>query len=152
VGYLALAGCRRNCDSRPRREKYVDQAMSSLDNMTERERYTTRGMFYRLTLDFKKCKEEHSLLIEKFKADIIGRNQLALCASNLRDLKTARDVMQGVVDILPERAISGTTWRCIRTTAATLRRARRGARGADKGSEGRVRLVCAWILRRWGRA
>jgi len=105
VGYLALAGVSQNLRQPAEARKYVDQAMSNLDNMTERERYTTRGMLYRLTFDYKKCVEEHSLLIEKFKADIIGRNQLALCASNLRDLKTARDVMQGVVDILPERAI-----------------------------------------------
>ena len=104
VGYLALAGVSQNLRQPADAEKYINQAMSNLDNMTERERYTTRGMLYRLTLDYKKCKEEHSLLIEKFKADIIGRNQLALCASNLRDLKTAREVMQGVVDILPERA------------------------------------------------
>jgi serine/threonine protein kinase/tetratricopeptide (TPR) repeat protein len=104
VGYLALAGVSQNLRQPAEAEKYVNQAMSHLDNMTERERYTTRGMLYRLTADFKKCKEEHSLLIEKFKADIIGRNQLALCASNLREWKLARETMQGVVDILPERA------------------------------------------------
>jgi tetratricopeptide (TPR) repeat protein len=73
--------------------------------MTERERYTTRGMFYRITGDYQQCVKEHSELIQRYAADVIGHNQLALCASQLRDLTRARDEMRVVVKMLPERAV-----------------------------------------------
>ena len=103
VGYLALAGVSRNLRQPAEARKYIDVAMNNLDRMTEREKYTTRGMYFRLTGDNQKCVDEHKLLIEKFAADVIGHNQLALCASLLRDLKTARDEMAAIVKILPNK-------------------------------------------------
>ena len=105
VGYLALAGVSRNLQQLPDAEKYINEALSHLDGMTERERYTTRGMFYRITGDYQQCVKEHTELIQRYAADVIGHNQLALCASQLRDLTRARDEMRAVVKILPERAV-----------------------------------------------
>jgi len=105
IGYLALAGVARNMQQMQDALDYVNQAMSHLDGMTDRERFTTRGMFFRLTFDYKQCVKEHSDLIARFAADVVGHNQLALCASQLRDLKTARDEMREVVRILPKRAV-----------------------------------------------
>jgi tetratricopeptide (TPR) repeat protein len=105
VGYLALASVSRNMGQIQDAERYINQAMSHLDGMTERERYTTRGMLYRITGDYQQCVKEHSELISRYKADVIGHNQIALCASQLRDLKTARDEMAAVVQILPKRAV-----------------------------------------------
>jgi tetratricopeptide (TPR) repeat protein len=105
IGYLALAGVSSNLRQPVEAEKYVNEALSHLDGMTERERYTTRGMYFRLTKDYKQCVTQHSELIARYAADVVGHNQLALCASQLRDLKTARDEMRAVVKLLPKRAI-----------------------------------------------
>ena len=105
VGYLVLASVSRNMGQVGDATKYINEAMSHLDGMTERERYTTRGMLYRLTGDYQQCVKEHSELITRYAADVIGHNQLALCASQLRDLTRARDEMREVVKILPMRAV-----------------------------------------------
>jgi serine/threonine protein kinase/tetratricopeptide (TPR) repeat protein len=103
VGYLALSGVYRNLGKLPEAQNAITEALSHLDGMTERERYTTRGMSYRLSGDYQKCVDEHTELIKRYKADVIGHNQLALCASQLRDLTRATTEMQAVVDILPKQ-------------------------------------------------
>jgi len=105
VGYLALAGVSRNLGQPADAETYINQALSRSDGMTEREKYTTRGMFFRLTGDYQQCVKEHKELISRYEADVIGQNQLALCASQLRDLATAVSSMQKVVNLLPKRAV-----------------------------------------------
>jgi tetratricopeptide (TPR) repeat protein len=105
VGYLVLASVSRNMGRMQDALDYINQAMSHLDGMTEREVYTTRGMYYRLTGDYQQCVKEHSELISRYEADVIGHNQLALCASQLRDLTRARDEMRKVVELLPKRTV-----------------------------------------------
>jgi serine/threonine protein kinase/tetratricopeptide (TPR) repeat protein len=105
VGYLALAGASRNMGLMQDAQKYIKEALGHIDAMTERERYTTRGMFYRLSLDYQQCEKEHVELIARFAADPVGRNQLALCASKLRNLTRARDEVRAVVDMLPKRVL-----------------------------------------------
>ncbi len=105
IGFLALAGVARNQGKADEAMNYVNQALSHLDGMTERERYTARGTFYRMTSDYQQCVKEHTELITRYAADVVGHNQLALCLSQLRDLTRARDEMQAVVTLLPERAV-----------------------------------------------
>jgi tetratricopeptide (TPR) repeat protein len=62
-------------------------------------------MFFRTTGDYKQCVAEHGELIKRYAADIIGHNQLAHCASQLRDFTRARDEMRAIVQILPMRTI-----------------------------------------------
>ena len=40
--------------------------------MTERERYSTRGFYYRVTGDYQKCVSEYGQLIARYAADVIG--------------------------------------------------------------------------------
>ena len=105
AGYLVLAGIERNTGRVQDAKQYIKQALTEIEGMTEREQMTTRGMYYRLEGDYKQCVSEHKRLIERFKADIVGGNQLALCASYLRDWDTAVNTMQGIVKILPNRTI-----------------------------------------------
>jgi Flp pilus assembly protein TadD len=44
-------------------------------------------------------------LIKAYAADVVGHNQLAVCAGQLRDFKTARDEMAAIVELLPRRTI-----------------------------------------------
>jgi eukaryotic-like serine/threonine-protein kinase len=103
VGYLALAGVSNNMGRPDDAKNYINEALKHLEGMTERETYTTRGMFFRLTGDYKQCVAEHAELIKRYAADVIGRNQLALCASQLRDLTRAQDEMREVVKIIQKR-------------------------------------------------
>ena len=92
------AGCRMPRSTSTRR-------CSHLDGMTERERFSTRGMFYRVTGDYQQCVKEYGELIARYAADVVGRNQLALCLTQLRDMRRRLDEMRQVVELLPKRAL-----------------------------------------------
>src|SRR6266404_2047580 len=49
----------RNLSQHQDAEKYIKEAITHIDRMTERERYRTRGMFYFITGDYQKCVEEY---------------------------------------------------------------------------------------------
>ena len=104
VGYQLLAVQSRNLGQLAEADKYINEALQYLDGMTERERYSTRGMYYRLTGDYPQCVKEYGELIARYAADVTGHNQRALCLTQLRDLKGAVDEMRQVVDLLPNRA------------------------------------------------
>lgn len=105
IGYQVLAVASRNLGQVQDAEKYINEALRHLDGMTERERFSTRGMFYRVSGDYQQCVKEYSDLIARYAADVVARNQLALCASKLRDLRRAQDEMRQVVEILPKRVL-----------------------------------------------
>ena len=105
IGYQLLAVASRNLGQVQDAEKYINEALRHLDGMTERERFSTRGMFYRVTGDYQQCVKEYSDLIARYAADVVARNQLALCSSKLRDLRRAQDEMRQVVEILPKRVL-----------------------------------------------
>jgi tetratricopeptide (TPR) repeat protein len=105
VGYQLAAVASRNLGMLQDAQKYIDEALRHLDGMTERERLTTRGQFYRITGDYHQCVKEYSDLIARYAADVVGHNQVALCSSQLRDLRRAVDEMQQVVKLLPKRVL-----------------------------------------------
>jgi tetratricopeptide (TPR) repeat protein len=105
IGYQLLAVASRNLGQVQDAEKYINEALRYLDSMTERERYSTRGMYYRVTGDYTQCVAEYGQLVERYAADIVGRNQRALCLSQLRDMRGAMREMQAVVDLLPNRVL-----------------------------------------------
>jgi tetratricopeptide (TPR) repeat protein len=86
-------------------EKYIAEALRYVDGMTERERYTTRAGFYRLTGDYPQCVKEYTDLLAAYPADVAARNNLAICQANLRDFGAAFDQLRQVVSIVPNRAM-----------------------------------------------
>jgi eukaryotic-like serine/threonine-protein kinase len=105
IGYQLLAVASRNLGKVQDAEKYINEALRHLDGMTERERLSTRGMFYRVTGDYQQCVKEYGELIIRYAADPVGHNQLALCSSQLRDMRRAVDEMRRVVELLPKRVL-----------------------------------------------
>ena len=105
LGYQSMAVASRNLGKLQDAERYSNQALRYLDGMTERERYTVRGMYYRVTGDYPQCVKEYGELITRYAADVVGHNQLALCASKLRNMRTAVDEMRLVVKMLPNRVL-----------------------------------------------
>ncbi len=105
VGYQLLAVASRNMGRLQDADNYADEALRHLDSMTERERYSTRGLFFRVKGDYQQCVKEYRDLIARYSADITGHNQHALCSSKLRNLQGAVDEMRQVVNILPQRVL-----------------------------------------------
>ena len=105
IGWQLLAGISRNLGRLQDAEKYIKEALRHLDGMTERERFTTRGFFYRLTGDYQQCVKEYGELSARYAGDVIARNQIALCASQLRDLPRAQEEMRQAVELLPNRSL-----------------------------------------------
>ena len=105
MAYTSLASALANTGRRQEADKYIQEALRRIDHMTERERWRTRGNFYRLKGDDQKCVEEYSGLLEKYSSDTGAYNNLAFCLADLRMLKKAVDVERRAVAILPKRAI-----------------------------------------------
>src|SRR4029079_4804500 len=59
LGYQSLAVNSRNVGKLDDAEKYAKQALRYLDGMTERERFSTRGNYYRMTGDLQQCVKEY---------------------------------------------------------------------------------------------
>jgi tetratricopeptide (TPR) repeat protein len=105
IAYTSLAAALRNLGRQQDAEKYLNESLKYLDEMTERERYSTRGYFYLATRDYQLCVKEYGELIARYGADVVGRNQRALCMSRLRDMRGAVDEMRYVVNLLPNRTV-----------------------------------------------
>ncbi len=105
LGYLGLATTSLALGRQQDAQEYAKQAVSHVDSMTERERYRTRGMYYLITNDYQSCVKEYGDLITRYAADTAARNNLALCATYLRDLPRALNEVRQVVKILPNRAL-----------------------------------------------
>jgi tetratricopeptide (TPR) repeat protein len=105
LGYAGMANVSANLTNEADAEKYIKEALRFVDGMTERERYTTRGGFYRLTGDYRQCVKEYSELLAAFPADVAAHNNLAICLANLRNFAKAFDEVKQVVAIVPNRAL-----------------------------------------------
>jgi tetratricopeptide (TPR) repeat protein len=105
LGYAGLANVSANMTNQADAEKYIKEALRHVTSMTERERFTTRGGYYRLTGDYKQCVKEYSELLASYPADVAARNNIAICLANLREFAKAFAEVQQVVAILPNRAL-----------------------------------------------
>jgi serine/threonine protein kinase/tetratricopeptide (TPR) repeat protein len=101
IGYQSLAVVSRNLGRMEDAQAHIKEAFRHIDDMTERERYNTRGMFSRLTGDYQQCVKEYGELIARYAADVVGRNQLALCLTKLRRPREAVDEVRRLVQLLP---------------------------------------------------
>ena len=59
-------------------EKYFDQALARIDQMTDREKHRTRGGYYLFKNNFKRAIEEYASLLRLFPKDVAGHTNLAL--------------------------------------------------------------------------
>ncbi len=64
--YAGLAVSARNLGRPQDAEKYIRQAITHIDHMTERERYRTRAYLYLLTGDSQKCVDEYGALLSRY--------------------------------------------------------------------------------------
>ena len=101
LAYNSLSVNLKNVGSIQESEKFAKEALRHLDGMTERERFATRGNYYRLTGDLQQCIKEYGELIARYSADTVAHNNRALCLGRLRDFRAAMGEMRQALTILP---------------------------------------------------
>ena len=105
IGYQGMAVASVSLGKRQDATKYIDEALRHLDGMTDRERYSTRGISHLVSGDYKACVKEYGDLVAQYPADVVGHNNLAVCFSSLREMRKALDQMRQALAILPSRVL-----------------------------------------------
>ena len=87
-------------------EKLFKEALARLDRMTEREKFRTLGLYYsRVARDPEKAIENFSQLVERYPADSVALNNLALGHFNALNFPKALEYGKRLVDVYPGRAL-----------------------------------------------
>lgn len=100
--YTGMAAMARNLGKPEDAVNYMKLAMEHVDNMTERERYRDRGLYYSFTGDWQNCVQENTQLVTRFPADRVGQWNLASCYAQLRNAPKALEAAQHAVAIVPK--------------------------------------------------
>jgi len=143
LGYLIAANQFSNLGRSADELKYLKMATEHLDGMTERERYHVRGAYGLATNDYQQCVKEYSDAIARYRADISGRNQLALCLTHQRQMRRAVELMREVVQILPSQPLFRDNLSLYLNYASDFQQAEQEAR-AVKGSDAYAVLALAF--------
>lgn len=110
--------------------KYMKIAMEHVDNMTDRERYRDRGLYYRTTGDWQDCVQEYTQLVSHYPADRVGQNNLAICYVQLRNAPKALEAAQRAVQLAPKAVSQRATLAYISAFAGDFAGSERTARAA----------------------
>jgi len=99
--YTGMAAMSENLGKPEDAVKEMNQAMEHIDDMTERERYRDRGLYYRITGDWQDCAQEYTKLVTHYPADRVGWNNLSVCYTQLRNAPKALEAARRAVAIVP---------------------------------------------------
>lgn len=100
--YTGMAAMAENLGRHEDALKYMQQAMQYVEDMTEREQYRDRGLYYRIAGDWQNCVQEYTRLVTKFPADRVGQNNLSICYTQLRNAPKALEAAKHAVQIVPK--------------------------------------------------
>ncbi len=117
-------------------EAYFKLAMAHVDRMTERERYRTRGVYYGLIGDPQKCVEEFGSLTNQYPADATAHNNLANCASELRNFPKALEEVRRAIEISPKQAFTHNNLALYASYSGDFQTGEREARAAQRLNPG----------------
>ena len=101
LGYHGLSVNSKNVGRIEESEKSAKEALRHLDGMTEREKFATRGNYYRITGDLQQCIKEYGELISRYAADTVAHNNRALCLERSKNMRDAMDEMRQALQLLP---------------------------------------------------
>jgi serine/threonine protein kinase/Flp pilus assembly protein TadD len=87
---------------REKAKEYLEQALTHIETMTEREKYRTRCIWYGLTKDYQKIIEESLALLEKFPADSAAHGNLSYAYAMVRDMAKALEHGEIMAELFPE--------------------------------------------------
>jgi serine/threonine protein kinase/tetratricopeptide (TPR) repeat protein len=100
--YTGMAAMAENLGRHEDALKYMQQAMQYVEDMTEREQYRDRGLYYRIAGDWQNCVQEYTRLVTKYPADRVGQNNLSICYTQLRNAPKALEAAKRAVEIVPK--------------------------------------------------
>jgi tetratricopeptide (TPR) repeat protein len=100
--YTGMAAMDQNLGKPEDAVKYMKLAMEHVDNMTEREAYRDRGLYYLTAGDWQDCVQEYTDLVKHYPADRVGQNNLATCYTELRKAPEALEAAKQAVEIVPK--------------------------------------------------
>jgi len=100
--YTGMAAMDQNLGKPEDALKYMNLAMQHEDNMTEREKYRDRGLYYLTKGEWQSCVDQYNQLVTLYPADRVGLNNLASCYTQLRKAKEAQQAAQEAVKIVPK--------------------------------------------------
>ncbi len=104
LAYAGMASASHNLGRQQDAEKYIKQAITHIDQMTERERFRTRAFLYLLGGNQQKCVEEYGTLLSRYSSDTGAANNMAVCLTQLRNFPKALEEVRRAVAVLPKRA------------------------------------------------
>jgi tetratricopeptide (TPR) repeat protein len=105
--YSGLASSARNLGLLDDAATAWENAMANLGSMTERERLRTQGVYYYgVTQNYEKAIETFETLVEKYPADFVGQNNLAVARFSALDFEGARTSGRDAVEIYPGNAVA----------------------------------------------
>jgi serine/threonine protein kinase/tetratricopeptide (TPR) repeat protein len=78
-------------------DKYIKEALKRLDQMTDREKYRTRGIYYLMVRNWKQAIDEYSALLKQYPGDYVIHAMLAIAYFYARDMPKA--VEEGRLDV-----------------------------------------------------
>jgi len=99
--YAGLALVYRNRGQDEQANKHFEKAMALIDQMTDREKFRTRGAYYFLNRDSKKAIEEYSALIRQFPMDSAAHTNLPLAYFYNREMQKAFEEGHKAVEFAP---------------------------------------------------
>lgn len=104
LAYAGMASASHNLGRQQDAEKFIKQAVTHIDHMTERERYRTRAFLYLLDGNQRKCVEEYGTVLARYPTDTGAANNMAVCLTQLRNFPGALREVRRAIAILPKRA------------------------------------------------
>ncbi len=126
--YSGMAMMARNLGKQQDAEKYIKLALQHENQMTERERYRLRGVYYYLNADWQKCIDENTQLVSRYPSDRVGQSNLAACLAQLRRYPKAVEVARRAVELVPKGALQRVNLSLFSTYAGDFQGGEREAR------------------------
>ena len=105
IAYQGLAVLALNQNRLEEAATYAKKALQNIDAMTDRERSTTRGLYYFLTSDYPQCVKEYSDLNVRYPTEVQAHNNLGICQGALRNLPKAIEEFGRAAALVPKRPL-----------------------------------------------
>jgi eukaryotic-like serine/threonine-protein kinase len=104
--YSGMAAVAGNLGRLQDADRYAKLAMEHVDRMTERERYSVRGLYYIRSENWQKCVEEYSELTKQYPASSIGQENLAMCYGRLLNMPKAMEAARRGLQLAPKDLVA----------------------------------------------
>ncbi|MGB2906949.1 MAG: protein kinase [Candidatus Aminicenantaceae bacterium] len=101
--YVSLGMVYRNRGQYDEYKTYIQEALSRIDRMSEREKLRTRAVYSLDIGNIQQAIKECSEWVEKFPADAIGFSNLAMAHFYARDYEQAKEMGQRAVELNPRK-------------------------------------------------